>query len=91
MKGGENFGGAVLGGAGGGKEPPEGCPTPATVEYLEGFFDSLAGVVVTGKVVLEEVVKSNVSPTITIATLTDNNTRLWKNVKTLTAALAKKT
>ena len=28
----EQFGGAALGGAGGGKEPPAGRPTPATVE-----------------------------------------------------------
>ena len=60
------------------------------MEYLEGCLDSLAGVAVTGKGVLEELVKSNYSLTITIATLTDSNVRLAKKVKTLTEALAKK-
>ena len=86
----EQFGGAALGGAVGGKEPPAGRPTPATVEDLEGCFDSLAGVAVKVKRVLEEMVKSNDSLTITIATLTDSNARLAKNVETLTAVLAKK-
>ena len=49
----EQFSGAAIGGAGGGKEPPAGRPTPATVEYLEGCFESLAGVAVTGKGLLE--------------------------------------
>ena len=34
----EQFGGAVLRGAVGGKEPPAGRPTQATVEDLEGFW-----------------------------------------------------
>ena len=45
----EQFGGAALGGAGGGKKAPVGLPNPATVEDLEGCFDSLTGVAVTGK------------------------------------------
>ena len=49
----EQFGGAALGGAGRGKEPPAGRPTPATTEDSEGCFDSLAGVAVTGKGVLD--------------------------------------
>ena len=69
----EQFGGAALGGAVGGKEPLAGHPTLATVEDLEGCFDSLAGVAVTVKGVLEELVKSNASLTITIATLIDSN------------------
>ena len=48
----ENFGGAALGSASGGKEPPAGLPTPDTVEDLECCFDSLAGVALTGKGVL---------------------------------------
>ena len=44
----------------------------------------------TGKGVLEELVKSNASLTITIATLADTNARLSKKVEMLTAALAKK-
>ena len=60
------------------------------MEYLEDWFDRLAGVAVTGKVVLEELVKSNASLTITIATLTDSNAHLAKNVETLTEALAKR-
>ena len=44
----------------------------------------------TGKGVLEELVKSNASLTITIATLTDTNARLAKKVETLTESLAKK-
>ena len=86
----EQFGGAALGGAIGGKEPLSGRPTLATVEYLEGCFESLAGVVVTGKGVLEELVKSNAYLTITITTLTDSNARLAKKVETLTEALDKK-
>ena len=81
----EQFGGAALGGAGGGKEPPVGPPTCATVEYLEGFFDSLAGVAVTGKGVLEEMVNSNAFLTNPIATLTDTNSRLSKKFEMLTA------
>ena len=79
-KGGGKFGSAELGGAVGGKEPPAGRPATATVEDLEGYFDSLAGIAVTGKGVLEELVKSNASLTITIATLTDSNSRLAKKV-----------
>ena len=45
----EQFGGAAFCGAIGGKEPRAGYPTPATVEDLEGCFDSLAGVSMTGK------------------------------------------
>ena len=45
---------------------------------------------VTGKGVLEELVKSDALLTITIATLTDSNACLAKNVETLTAALDKK-
>ena len=86
----ENFRGAALVNAVRGKEPPVGRPTPTTVEYLEGCFDSLAGVALTGKEVLDKLVKSNASLTITIATLTDRNSRLSKKVETLTAALAKK-
>ena len=80
----------MLCGAVGGKEPPAGRPTPATVEDLEGCFDSLAGVAVTRKGVLEELVKSNASLTITIATLTDSNACLAKELETLTEALDKK-
>ena len=43
------IGSAAIGGAVGGKEPPAGRPTLATVEDLEGCFYSLAGVSVTGK------------------------------------------
>ena len=39
---------------------------------------------VTGKGVLDELVKSNASVTITIFTLTDTNARLLKKVETLT-------
>ena len=49
----EQFGGTAIGGAVGGKEPQSGRPTPATVEDLEGCFDSLTGVAVTGKGLLE--------------------------------------
>ena len=60
------------------------------MEDLEGYFNSLAGVAVTGRGVLEEMVNSNASLTNTIATLTDTNSRLSKKVETLTAELAKK-
>ena len=86
----EQFGGAALGGDVGGKEPRAGRPTSTTVEDLEGCLDSLAGVAATGKGVLEELVKSNVSLTINISTLADSNARLEKKVETLTSALAKK-
>ena len=48
----EKLGGAALDGAVRGKEPLDGRPTLATVEDLEGRFDCLAGVAVTGKRVL---------------------------------------
>ena len=67
-----------------------GQPTPVTMEYLEGCFDSLAGVALTVKGVLYKLLKSNASLTITIYTLTDTNAHLSKKVETLTAALAKK-
>ena len=86
----EQFCGAVLGGAGRGKEPTAGRPIPATVQDLEGCFDSLEWVAVTGKGVSEELVKSNAYLTNTISTLTDTNSRLSKKLETLTAELAKK-
>ena len=86
----EQFGGAALGGAVEEKEPRDGCPTLATLEDLEGCFDSMVNVAVKGKGVLEELVNSNVSLTITIANLTDTNTRFAKKVETLIEALAKK-
>ena len=86
----DKFGGALLGGAIRGKEPPAGRPTPDTVEDLEGCFDILAGVAVTGKGLLEELVESVAYLTITIANLTYSNAGLAKMVETLTAALAKK-
>ena len=49
----EQFGGVALGGGGRAKEPPVGRPTLATVEDLEGCFEILVGVEVTGKGVLE--------------------------------------
>ena len=67
-----------------------GRPTLATVEDLEGCFDSLSGVAVTGKGVLEELVKSNYSLTITIATPTETIAFLSKKVETSTAALDNK-
>ena len=60
------------------------------MDDLEGCFDSLEGVAVTGKEVLDKLVKSNASITITIATLTDTNASLSKKVEMMTAALAKK-
>ena len=60
------------------------------MEYLEGCFYSLEVDVVTGKGVLEEMVKYNASLNITIATFTDINACLAKKVETLTEALAKK-
>ena len=60
------------------------------MEDLEGCFDSLAGVAMTGKRVLEELVKSNASLTIIISTLTDSNTRFAKKVEILTEVLTKK-
>ena len=86
----EQFSGAALGGAVGGEEPPSGRPTPDNVKDLEGCFNILTGVAVTGNGVLEELVKSNASLTITISTLADSNARLTKKVETLTAALDKK-
>ena len=50
----ELFDGAALGSASRVKEPPTGRPIPATMEDLEGCFDSLEGVAVMGKEVLGE-------------------------------------
>ena len=60
------------------------------MEILEGCFEILAGVAVTGKGVFEEMVNSNASLTKTIATLTNTNSRLSKKVETLTSELDKK-
>ena len=60
------------------------------MEYLESCFDSLDGIAVTGKGVLEEMVNSNASLTSTISTLNDTKSRLSKKAETLTAELAKK-
>ena len=67
-----------------------GRPTPDTMEYLEGCFKSLAGVAVTGKGVLEEMVDSNASLINTFIILTNTNSLLSKKAETLTAELAKK-
>ena len=50
------------------------------MEDSEVCFDSLEGVAVTGKGVLEELVKSNSYLTITIATLTDRNAHLGEKI-----------
>ena len=52
----KQFGGAATGGArvngggsGGGAKPSAGCPSPVTLDKLEGCFGSLAGAAMTGK------------------------------------------
>ena len=59
---GEKFGGAATQGlafpSGSRREPPAGCPTPATLEDVEGCFNSLAGVVATESATLAELVKT---------------------------------
>ena len=69
------------GGSGGGAKPPVGCPSPVTLNKLEGFFDSLAGAAVTGKDTLEKLVKANATLAKAIAVLTETNSRLAKKVK----------
>ena len=84
----EQFSSAATGGAhgtvgvsGGGAEPPTGCPSPVTLDELEGCLDSLAGAAVTSKGTLDELVKSNATLAKAIATLTENNSRLSKKVE----------
>ena len=81
----KQFGGAATGGArgtgrgtGGGAEPPAGRPYQVTLHKLERCFDSLAGAVVTGKDMLEKLVKANANLAKAIAALTDTNSRLAK-------------
>ena len=65
-------------------EPPAGRPTPATLEDVEGCFDSLAGVVATESATLSELVKTNATLTSTNATLTATILKLTKVVNDLT-------
>ena len=67
----------------GGREPPIGRPTPATLEDVEGCFDSLAGVVATESATLAELVKTNATLTSTNATLTATIQKLTKVVNDL--------
>ena len=67
-----------------------GMPHPGHRGRFRRFFDSLAGVAVTGKGVLDKLVKSNAFLAITIATLADTNACLSKKLEMLTATLAKK-
>ena len=88
MGDGEKFGGATTQGlafpSNGGREPPAGRPTPATLEDAEGCFDGLAGVVATESATLAEIVKTNATLTSTNATLTATILKLTKVVNDLT-------
>ena len=88
----EQFGGAAVGGAlgSGGAEPPTGRPAPVTLGNLEGCFDSLAVTAVTGKDMLDELVKAIASLTKSNTTFTDTNARLAKKVEHQAEELKKK-
>ena len=84
----KQFGGASSGGAsgtrrgsGGGAKPPAGRPSPVTLDKLEGCFDSLAGAAVTGKYMLDKLVKSNATLAKAIAALTETNSSLANKVE----------
>ena len=85
---GKKFGGAATQGlafpSDGGREPPAGRPTPATLEDVEGCFGSLAGVVATESATLAELVKTNATLAATNATLTATILKLTKVVNDLT-------
>ena len=49
----EQFVGTAISGSGRGDEPPTGCPTPVTLDKLEGCFDSLASADINGKDTLD--------------------------------------
>ena len=93
----KQFGGAATSGArgtggcsGGGAEPPTCCLSPVTLDELEGCFDSLAGVAVTGKETLDELVKDNANLAKAITSLTETNSRLAKKVEHQAAELKKR-
>ena len=73
MSEGEKFSGAATQGlafpSDGGREPPAGRPTSATLKDIDGCFDSLAGVVATESATLADIVKENATLTSTNATL----------------------
>ena len=68
------------------RDLPAGRPPPATLEDIEGCFDSLAGVVATESATLAELVKNNAALTATNAELTATIVKLTKLVSELTAA-----
>ena len=84
----KKFGGAVTQ-TGTGREPSacKGSPVPATLEDVEGCFDSLTGVVATECAILAELVKANATLAASNATLTTSNVTLTTSNAKLTKAL----
>ena len=85
----DQFGGAVLRAGVGGAAAPGGGGSPVTIDELEGCFDSLATATTTGKSMLDELVKSNSTLTLSIAELTATSTRLTMEVESLSQELNK--
>ena len=76
----DQFGGYVLEARTRGAETPVGRVTPVTIDESEGCFDSLATAATTGKMMLDELVKTNSTLDSSIAELAATNTQLTKEV-----------
>ena len=85
----DQFVGDVLGAAIEGAAPLGGRGTPVTIDEFEVGFDSLATAETTGKITLYELVKTNFTLTSSIAKLSTTNTRLNKEVESLSQELNK--
>ena len=85
----DQFGRAVIRAGLGGATAPGGGGTPVTIDELEGCFDSLATAANKGKKTSDELVKANSPLTSSILELTATNTRLTKEVESLSQEVNK--
>ena len=76
----DKLGGDVLGAGAGGDAAPGRRGNPVKIDELEGCFYSLATAATTGKIMLDELVKTNSTLTPPIADLDTTNNRLTKEV-----------
>ena len=85
----DRFVGAVLKAHAGRAATSGGIGTSVTIDELEGCFDSLETTETTGKIKLDELVKTNSTLTSSIAELAAKNTRLFKEVSSLSQEVNK--
>ena len=85
----DRFVGAVLKAHAGRAATSGGIGTSVTIDELEGCFDSLETTETTGKIKLDELVKTKSTLTSSIAELAAENTRLFKEVSSLSQEVNK--